>query len=59
MSSLPSGSAIAESEQEKKLDKDADTFQEVMDQPEVTDSELIREDAEVVDAKSDVEQNED
>lgn len=37
-SSPPTGTAVAESEQEKELDKDAGTFQKVMDQGEVANS---------------------
>lgn len=47
--SMPSGSAVAKSKQEKELDKDAGTFQETMDQGEVTDSEQGGEDGEVKD----------
>ena len=46
---MPSGSAVAKSKQEKELDKDAGTFQETMDQGEVTDSEQGGEDGEVKD----------
>ena len=59
LSSPPSGRAVAESEQEKELDKDAGTFQEVMDQTEVADNEQSEEDDNVVDAQSDVERNAD
>ena len=35
----PSGSSVAESEQEKELDEDAGSFQDVEDQDDVADSE--------------------
>lgn len=47
--SKPSGSAVAKSKQKKELDKGAGTFQETMDQGEVTDSEQGGEDGKVKD----------